>query len=301
MWDQDDLHAGDERLERFVRGLAGWPLRWRAAVIVGTADARPQEVFRVADPSIWPLVAGGGLLLIFLGELTKLRWGIAIGALALLGAAIAWNWPVEAPMTEEEEDAFEQEHGVPVNAGGSVVVAAWGMGLGVLFLGIAFASLLLAYFYLRLENPAWPPPGLAEPGVTRALAAAALVVASGSAARFGLRRLASGDRPGLVLGLVGALGAGGTAIAVQVADLVHLDIGWTTHAYGSIFSTLSGFVVLVTGGALIMTAMVLYWSLRGLYTARRHAALSNVATFWTATQVIWVVGFATLYLGPALT
>ena len=32
-------------------------------------------------------------------------------------------------MTVEEEDAFEREHGVPVNAGGSVIVAAWGMGL----------------------------------------------------------------------------------------------------------------------------------------------------------------------------
>src|SRR5690606_41503027 len=45
------------RMERFVRGLSEWPLRWRAAVAVGTANARPQEVFRVADPSIWPLVA----------------------------------------------------------------------------------------------------------------------------------------------------------------------------------------------------------------------------------------------------
>ena len=54
------LHRGDERLERFVHGLSRWPLRWRAAVIVGTADARPQEVFRVANPSIWPLVAGCG-------------------------------------------------------------------------------------------------------------------------------------------------------------------------------------------------------------------------------------------------
>ena len=54
------LHRGDERLERFVHGLSQWPLRWRAAVIVGTADARPQEVFRVANPSIWPLVAGSG-------------------------------------------------------------------------------------------------------------------------------------------------------------------------------------------------------------------------------------------------
>ena len=38
-------------------------------MIVGTADARPQEVFRVANPSIWPLVAGCGLVFIFAAEL----------------------------------------------------------------------------------------------------------------------------------------------------------------------------------------------------------------------------------------
>ena len=44
-------------------------------------------------------------------------------------------------------------HGVPVNAGGSVVVARWAMSIFILVIGIAFGSLLLSYFYLRLQNP----------------------------------------------------------------------------------------------------------------------------------------------------
>src|SRR3712207_8509393 len=36
LWDQERLDTGEERLERFVQGLAQWPLRWRAAVVVGT-------------------------------------------------------------------------------------------------------------------------------------------------------------------------------------------------------------------------------------------------------------------------
>jgi hypothetical protein len=31
LWDQDELHKGDERTEQLVQGLAAWPLRWRAA------------------------------------------------------------------------------------------------------------------------------------------------------------------------------------------------------------------------------------------------------------------------------
>jgi hypothetical protein len=84
-------------------------------------------------------------------EPVKLRWGIAVGAAVVAVAVIGWNWPQEPPMTVEEEDAFEREHQVPVNAGGSVVVAAWGTALVILFVAIAFAGLLLSYFYLRLE------------------------------------------------------------------------------------------------------------------------------------------------------
>jgi cytochrome c oxidase subunit I+III len=301
LWDQDELYRGEERLERFVHGLARWPLRWRAAVVVGTADGRPQEVFRVADPSIWPLVTGLGLVCVFAAELTKLRWGIAVGAATMTAAAIAWNWPQEPPMTVEEEAAFEREHGVPVNAGGSVVVAAWGMGLMILFAGIAFSALLLSYFYLRLENPRWPPPGIAEPGLVRALVAAALVAAGGAAVQAALRRVRAADQPGFIRALAAALALAGGGAIVQLVDAAGLGFGGTTHAYGSIFWTLTGFLAVVTAAGLIMVALTLYWAVRGQYTARRHANVANVARFWAAVVVMWVVGFGTLYLGPHLT
>ena len=301
LWDQDELHGGDERLERFVRGLSEWPLRWRAAVIVGTADGQPQEVFRVSNPSIWPLVAAFGVVTIFLAELIKLRWGAAVGALVIIGAAIRWNWPEEPPMSVEEEDAFEREHDVAVNAGGSVVVAAWGMGLAILFLGIAFASLLLSYFYLRLENPVWPPEGVSEPGLLPPLLAAVLVVISGAVVHAALRRLRGHDQRGFILGLTAALILAASAAAVQILDISNLGFGGTAHAYGSIFYTLSGFIAVVTAGAMIMVAMTLVWAVRGLYTGRRHAAVTNVVRFFDAMVVIWVVGFGTLYLGPYLT
>ncbi len=301
LWDQDDLHRGDERLERFVHGLSQWPLRWRAAVIVGTADGRPQEVFRVANPSIWPLVAACGVVLIFLSELVKLRWGAAVGAVVIIAAVIAWNWPHKPPMSVEEEEAFEREHHVAVNAGGSVVVAAWGTGLAILFIGIAFASLLLSYFYLRLENPLWPPAGIAEPNLTRAIVGAALVAVSGGAVYAALRRVRAADQRGFILGLVAALVLAGSGAAVQLLDIAQLGFGGRTHAYGSIFYTMAGFVSVVTVGAMIMVAMTVFWATRGLYTARRHAAIANVARFWTAMVVVWVAGFGTLYLGPHLT
>ncbi|MDP8930744.1 MAG: cytochrome c oxidase subunit 3, partial [Actinomycetota bacterium] len=301
LWDQDELHRGDERLERFVNGISRWPLRWRAAVIVGTADARPQEVFRVANPSIWPLVAALGVVLIFLSELVKLRWGAAVGALVIIGAVIRWNWPQEAPMSIEEEETFEREYGVPVNAHGSVVVARWGTGLAILFVGIAFASLLLSYFYLRLENPLWPPAGVSDPPLGQALVGAALVVTSAGAVRAAQGRISAGDQRGFILGLVAALILAGSGAIVQWLDIAQLGVAARAHAYGSIFYTLTGFVSVVAGGAMVMLAMTLFWASRGLYSARRHAPIANVVRFWMAMVVVWVVGFATLYLAPHLT
>jgi cytochrome c oxidase subunit I+III len=47
--------------------------------------------------------------------------------------------------------------------------------------------------------------------------------------------------------------------------------------------------------------MTVFWSLRGQYTARRHANVANIARFWTAAVIVWVISFGVLYLGPLLT
>jgi heme/copper-type cytochrome/quinol oxidase subunit 3 len=64
---------------------------------------------------------------------------------------------------------------------------------------------------------------------------------------------------------------------------------------------LTGFALVILGGAMIMLAMTVFWALRGLYTARRYAPVVNVARFYAAAVLVWVVAFATLYLGPYLT
>jgi cytochrome c oxidase subunit I+III len=303
LWDQDDLHAhpGDRGLERLVNGFAEWPLRWRAAMAVGTANARPQEIFRISDPSIWPLVAAGGLVLLFIAELIKVREAMAGAALVMVVGFIGWNWPTKPPMTLKEEVAFEAEHGVPVNAAGSVIIGTWATGVLILFLSIALASFLLAYFYLRLENPVWPPPGVEPPGVWPALSAAVAVALGALAMRWALARLQGDDRKGFMAAVAGALllaGAGGVG---QVRAMMDAGVSGTDHAYGSIWYTLAGFAFVVLTGALLSGAMVLYWTVRGLYSARQYNAVANLTRFWAAAAVMWAASFGTLYLGPYLT
>jgi cytochrome c oxidase subunit I+III len=175
------------------------------------------------------------------------------------------------------------------------------MGLIVLFVAIAFASLLLSYFYLMIANPDWPPAGTALPHLGMPSLAVALVVISGltiSRARAAMRE---GSRAGLLLGTGAATLLLLGAEVVQSFELGTLPFDSKTDAYGSIFYTLAGFVLVVAGAAVIMGLLTVYWTWRGEYTARRHAPVDNVVRFWLAAVVVWGIGFGVLYLTPYLT
>ena len=301
LWDQDDLHAGEPATQRLVHAISEWPLRWRAAIVVSTGDARPQEVFRVASPSIWPLIAAFGAVGIFASELLKLRVGALVSALVIVGAVIMWNRPEAPAMSREEEEEFEAEHDVPVRAWGSLVVPRWGMGLAILFFAIAFGSFLLSYFYLRLENPRWPPRGVALPTIWVAVVAIALVVAGSVGVWFARRAIREDDQRGLAIGLGSSVALGVGGIAVLASDIAGLEFSSMDHAYGSIFHTMAGFALVVTAIAVIMSASVLVYGLQGHYNARRLSPIDNVTRFWIATGVMWSIAIAVLYGAPYVT
>ena len=224
-----------------------------------------------------------------------------MSAAVVVGAALMWNRPSEPPMTDEEEVEFETEHGVPVRASGSLVVARWGMGIAILFLSIAFSSFLLSYFYLRIENPVWPPAGVEDPSTSVAVTVGVLYVAGVATMWLARRRLLAGDQRGLRVGLVGAtvlLLAGGV---VLVRDLATTPFASSDHSYASIFHTLGGYVVVVTFIALVMSISTFVYAVRGHYSARRFSPVDNITRFWMATGVIAVVSIVVLYGAPVLT
>ncbi len=301
LWDQDELHRGHEGDEALVRALSQWPLRWRAVLVVSTATARPEEVFRVAGPSIWPLVAAFGMVGVFASELFGQRWGIALSVAVIAGAVLMWNRPVPAPMSPEEEQDFEAAHGVPVRAEGSLVIARWGMALVILFVAIAFGSFLLAYFYLRLENPQWPPAGVSLPPIAPAVTSAG-VVALGLAGVLGGRWAASRDsQVGLQSGLGAATVLGAVGSGWYVAELARLPFTPQDHSYGSIVFTVTGFAVLTVAVAVAMSGAVGLWATRGRYHRLRRSPIDNVARFYTAATVVWLVTLLTVTGGPRLT
>ena len=301
LWDQQTLDTGVGTDEKLARALGQWPLRWRAALVTSTGEAKPEEIFRVAGPSLWPLVAACGVVAIFAAELLKLRVGAFAGAVVVVAGVVGWNWPQSTPIAEEEEAAFEAEHQIPVRVSGSLAVARWGMGLMVLFVAIAFAALLLSYFYLRIENTAWPPGGTESPPLGLALAAAMFAVGSGAVMVAGLRSIRSGRAARFKWLLCAAVAMIALAIVGQGFEWRRLPFDSKFHAYGSIFYTVSGFAAVVAFAALVMGALSIYWAFRGEYTARRHVPILNITRFFVVTAVVWVITFLVLYLSPGLT
>jgi cytochrome c oxidase subunit I+III len=298
LWDQADLHTGDAKLVAFLRALADWPLQWRAALVTSTNDAKPEEVIRVSGPSIWPFFAAVGTVLLFIGEMIHNTLMLAFAALVVIAAVVMWNRPEPAPWDEAEEEAFEREHGVPVRTGGGQALASWGMGLALLVGAIFFATLLLSYFYLRVESTQWPPPGVTNPAVTLAAISSLAVAASGLTMLRALRAIRADAQNKLQTALINVGVLTVAASGVQLYDLTRMDFDAQAHAYGSIFFVITGFMLVIAIIGLVIDAVVLHSARKGDFTPRRHAAVTNAGRYYAALTVMWFVAAATLYLVP---
>jgi cytochrome c oxidase subunit I+III len=230
-----------------------------------------------------------------------LRLGLLAGAVVIVFSVIMWNRPSPPPMSEQEELDFEAEHGVPVRASGSIVLARWGFGLIMLILSIAFGSFVISYFYLRIENPAWPPLDVDRPSLAVGGAVVVLIVIAAFAAIWGRRSLLQGRTARLAGGLGVACAAGLAASAVLVWELANLTFGSSDHSYGSIFYAFAGFAVLVMFIAFVVSAMTLYYAVRGHFTARRFSPVDNAVRMWTGSAIITIGSILVLYGAPYLT
>ena len=303
LWEQRELHEGDQATERLVQALGRWPTTWRAAMVTSTLEGRPLEIFRVASPSIWPFVAALGLIIVFGSEIWSLRWLAGIGALIFLGSLVGWHWPSknEAPTSEVEERAFAREHGILVQNSGSRTVARNGMILTLLVFGVALGSLLFSYFYIRLENQTWPPAGFENPEWLLPVIGLVLWGLSLIPSTLAVRAIHDDRLPALRNNLLVSLllAAAGTGVLIYV--LLTKDYTVSDHAYASLFILIEGFLVLLMLGGLGINLFVQYFARRGEYSSNRYIAVENAGLYFTVTAVFGLVILAVLYGVPYLT
>ena len=301
LWAQAELHEGDERTERLVQALGRWPTSWRAAMVTSTLEAKPLEIFRVAGPSIWPFVSAVGLIIIFGSEIWGLRWVAGIGALIFLASLVGWHWPTQVPTSPEDEQAFAREHGILVRSSGSRTVARNGMILTLLVFGIALASLLFSYFYIRLENPIWPPAGIQNPEWLLPVIGLALWSLSLIPSTIATRAIHDDRQPALLSNLLVSLLLAAVGSGLLLYVLLSKEYTVSDHAYASLFILIEGFLVLLMIGGLGINLFVQYFARRGLYSSERYIAVENAALYFAVTAVFGWIVLAVLYGIPYLT
>ncbi|HXV98419.1 MAG TPA: cbb3-type cytochrome c oxidase subunit I, partial [Anaerolineae bacterium] len=300
LWDQEQLDQGEEKVTKLLKGLAQWPTRWRAALVTSVLEGQPEEIFRVSGPSLWPFITAVGLITMFAAEIFTVRLVALFGLLVTIVSVVAWNWPTESPTTTEEEEAFEKEHGIPVRIHGSRAVAESGMKLTILILGIALSSLIFSYFYIRLENAAWPPDNIPLPDISLLLVSTAFLLAGGGAMYYALTYIRANKRGQMKASLAVAFVLAIAGLGLQIFDYSQLPFTWQTHAYGSIFYILGWFVFSMLAAGLIMNATAQFWAWRGFYSARNYVTIENTTLFWYSAIAAWIVVFGILYGMPFL-
>jgi cytochrome c oxidase subunit I+III len=298
LWEQRSLDRGTAQEERVVRGLAESPAGWRAQVVTGALDARPQAIVRLAGPSIWPLVAGLVLALNFVATLFDWYGLLLLTLLATGAVVVVWLWP----SLEERESRLAGDadtvHGLPVYTSGTIAPGWWAMVHVVLFLAVALACFIFSYFYLQASGAPWAPeaaplPDLVFPAINTAGLGAAAALAWW--AERGVRR---GARLAPAVGLAGTVLLGIVFLGVQVVELAHTGVRIDSHAYGSAFYTLAAYQSVVVLGGLVVAGVVQAQAWLGYFTRRRFLAVQNTALYWGYALVNWLVLAGVLYVSP---
>jgi cytochrome c oxidase subunit I+III len=301
LWEQADLHKGDEATRRLVEALGRWPTNWRAALVTSTLEGRPLEVFRVAGPSIWPFISSIGLIVIFGSEIWSLRWLAALGGLIFLVSLVGWHWPTPAPSSEADEQAFAREHKILVRSYGSRTVARNGMILTLLVFGIALASLLFSYFYIRLENPVWPPENFENPEWLLPAIGLGLWLLSLLPSTMAVRAVHNDRQPVLRNNLMFSFLLAVAATGLITYMLFTKNYTVSAHAYASLFILIEGFLVMLLLGGLGMNLFVQFFARRGEYSSNRFIAVENTALYFSVIAVFGLIIVAVLYGIPYLT
>ncbi len=162
-----------------------------------------------------------------------------------------------------------------------------------------FASLVSAFWVLRVSAPVWPPP--LQPRLPIGVTGANTVVLLGSSAMIlaAGRALRGGERATAVRRLWSAAALGTTFLVVQGYEWLRLvEYGLTMHSstYGGTFYTLVGAHALHVVGALVWLTISATLLARGRFVGGRTGPLSACALYWHFVVALWPLLYVTVYL-----
>ncbi|MDZ7733610.1 MAG: cytochrome c oxidase subunit 3 [Acidimicrobiia bacterium] len=158
---------------------------------------------------------------------------------------------------------------------------------------LLFAAFFAAYFTLAGANETWPPSGT-ELDALRASIFTGVFVLSAATMAFSVRAARAGEKGEADRWLVASLVLGLVFVVDTFLELLTLDFGITTDAYGTIFVVTVGIHWLhVVAGLVVGAAALVVTSGRGV--APLAGTRAAAAYYWYFTVALSVVVLAVFY------
>ncbi len=174
----------------------------------------------------------------------------------------------------------------------------WGVVWLITTEAVLFSLLIMSYFYIAANSAHWPPEHVEPPELMKVGVRSVLLLASSIPMEIADRGIRKGSQARLRWGLVGAFLLGFVFIVGHFIEYFELHFKWNSHAYGSLFWTITSFHAAHLIVGLIMLAFAFYGALRRWYDAERHTTVKVVTLYWHFVDGIWVAVFTTVYLYP---
>lgn len=295
----------DPATDKLLTALEHYPLNYRAQLVTTAIDAEPEEVFRVAGPSVWPFWTSLGMAVMMVLLVFSQYALAAVSVVATLLALVMWHRDNNDFVNPPEERAFEATFGVPLRPQGSRAVLRWSTALTCITLATALATLTFSYLYLRLKPPQWPPPDIPAPDPLLPGIGLALLVASIITMRAAVRGVERDDASPLRIGLLVSTLLGFGYLGLNIISFFSIGFNQSSQAFGSIFWTMAIYQMLIAIVGVAWLAVTLFWYLRIAGRgeeghAERQASVPNLAVYWYYVIGAGVVTYALLYIGPIL-
>ncbi|MGH3665029.1 MAG: cytochrome c oxidase subunit 3 [Egibacteraceae bacterium] len=178
----------------------------------------------------------------------------------------------------------------------------WGMTTLVMTEAMLFALLLFTYVYLATRAEQWPPEGVAEPELLRSGIRSLLLFASSATMSWADRGIRRGCRGRFETGLVVTFLLAAVFMAGHVEEMRTLpaEFTWASHAYGSLFYTITNFHAAHLTVGMALLAFTYLASRRGHFSAEEHLGATTTSIYWHFVDVVWVFVYTLLYLWPHL-
>jgi len=197
------------------------------------------------------------------------------------------------------QERLLQDRSLPVGSANKRSVGWWGV-IGLIGTEASlFAYLLFTYFYVTLNiTTAWPPDG--PPDFKLAAPNTVILIASSFTLWYGERSVKR-RRTGMAVAMIAlSIVLGSVFVFLQFKEWAGKGFGMSSHTYGSLFFTITGFHVAHVLCGLIVMAFLLLWTALGYFDEERHAAVSIGALYWHFVDVVWLFIFTSLYITPHL-